>query len=263
MSRIHLTRLGCLLVTGLLGLAASTASAQGLDDSGYVRITDSTPAHVTQAGHHHHGAVVSECPNCPHGGEYIVGSDCPQGGCPGGYHCGHGKCAHCVRQILDWFNPHGMYTFSPDHGFAPPAKRPIYRSPVVYRKMFPNAWTGQPDDMVGGQTVPSVYMPTDTTQLGYYYQHVPYWLPKAGAVPPTPRPNEWHTSMCEVNLPGHHPAGVIWGTAPTAHPMPIVESTQGIPPMPAEAEPTQVASPMQNGPMLERSASNPQLLPIE
>src|SRR5690606_22022975 len=81
---------------------------------------------------------------------------------------------------------------------------------------------------VGLPRLQPVYMPTDTTQLGYYYQHVPYWLPRPNAVPPAPRPADWHVSMCQLETHGH-PAGVIIGTAPTAitapvYGVPMVES---------------------------------------
>lgn len=46
----------------------------------------------------------------------------------------------------------------------------------------------------------NVYMPTDTTQLGYSYGHVPYWMPRAGMVPPVPHPESYHLRVC---LPGY------------------------------------------------------------
>jgi len=146
-------------------------------------------------------------------------------------------------------------------------KRPIYRTPVSYNKGFPDAWTG---NAANGQQyayqAPTVYMPTDTTQLGYYYQAVPYWQPRPGAIPPPPIPSQWHTTVGQLPYYGRHPAGVIYGTAPTAVPSgtsPSPLNGQGVPPEPTPAStpvvPTQaVSSPVS----LERSTSSPALLPI-
>jgi hypothetical protein len=56
---------------------------------------------------------------------------------------------------------------------------------------------------------PHIYMPTDTTQLGYYYQHAPAWTP---APPPgAPIPSHWHRSMCEIGACQMCQQGVIYG----------------------------------------------------
>ncbi|WP_437206091.1 hypothetical protein [Planctomicrobium sp. SH664] len=245
---------------GLMLAFAVTASAQDWDNAGVVRVSDISPKGLEPipAGS---TAAQSTCPTCQNQG-VVNGAPCPNGcqeQCRKDCHC-----SRCFRQMIDWFNPHGMCTFSPDHGFAPPVKRPIYRSPVVYRKQFPDSWTGNATPGVPGQALPSVYMPTDTTQLGYYYQHVPYWMPKPGAIPPAPRPADWHTPMCQADLPGRHPAGVVFGTAPTVVPAPNLLPTpvaapvgdvQGIPPAP---EPTPYVTP--SG--LERTSGAPNLLPV-
>src|SRR5690606_31408820 len=41
-------------------------------------------------------------------------------------------------------------------------------------------------------TAPQVHMPTDTTQLGFYYQRVPTWAPVPGMIPPPPNPADYH-----------------------------------------------------------------------
>ena len=37
-----------------------------------------------------------------------------------------------------------------------------------------------------------VYQPTDTTQLGFYYQHVPTWQPQPDRLPARPIPSQWN-----------------------------------------------------------------------
>jgi hypothetical protein len=62
-------------------------------------------------------------------------------------------------------------------------------------------------------------MPTDTTQLGFYYQQVPYWQPVAGMVPAAPNPNDWHQPL-------FGDAGMVVGTncpASSATPTPASE----------------------------------------
>ena len=66
---------------------------------------------------------------------------------------------------------------------------------MTYQRYWPNAWYGQAGSGFTGVNVnynPAVYMPTDTTQLGYYYQQVPFWRPVPDMVPPVPWPSQWH-----------------------------------------------------------------------
>ncbi|GAB4148669.1 MAG: hypothetical protein Tsb009_22580 [Planctomycetaceae bacterium] len=113
-------------------------------------------------------------------------------------------------------NPWGGCSHSPDHGWGYPQKYPIQRIPVTYRRYWPNRWYGQPGygPSKNAPRYPTVYMPTDTTQLGYYYQRVPQWRPNPAMLPPIPRPSQWH-----VRHPGQcgtaigHP-GVILQSAP-------------------------------------------------
>jgi hypothetical protein len=115
----------------------------------------------------------------------------------------------------------------------------MWRRGVAYNKFFPDAWTGQPSAPVvpGMPRAPWVYMPTDTTQLGFYYQHVPYWQPVYGMVPAAPNPNDWHQPMLagEEGVYGASAVGVscpaaVATTAPTtdAPPAPMADlSTAG------------------------------------
>jgi len=224
----------CLLAGGIMIVAASSASAQTFENAGVIRISDSP--------------IKSDSPVPIAEGTSLSGAvDCPPGGMPA---YGYG---HCRRA--------GGYRFSP------PVKRPIYRSPVSYTKGFSDAWTGQ---SVASQRpayrAPTVYMPTDTTQLGYYYQTVPYWQPKPGAIPPPPIPAQWHTTVGQLPTYGHYPAGFIYGTAPTAvpnSPTPPPWGPQGLPPEPTPASTSipPVEAPIQVN-SLEPASSSPTLLPI-
>ena len=102
----------------------------------------------------------------------------------------HGCCDYCadpncpgkkgfwtfpaVRWVLD----PDYYAVAPDYGWSPPAKVPVRRQNVTYANYGPNAWTGNGAGGQAAQSRPIIATPTDTTQLGYYYQHVPTWQPK-------------------------------------------------------------------------------------
>jgi len=230
----------CLLAGGFLCVGGTSARAQTLENEGIIRISDSPASSLTPIPA---GTSVPGDPNCPPAG--ISGN------------CGYGR--HAGR---------GGYRFTP------PVKRPIFRSPVSYTKGFPDAWTGATNPaQQPAYRAPTVYMPTDTTQLGYYYQVVPYWQPKPGAVPPPPIPSQWHTTVDQLVALRPHPAGLIYGTAPTAvpnTPTPPPWGPQGVPPEPTPAStPTSTPSaapditvPPQPG-SLERSTDKPSLLPIQ
>ncbi|MCA9080294.1 MAG: hypothetical protein KDA58_07020 [Planctomycetaceae bacterium] len=194
------------------------------------------PEGVGQPGH----AVdeeegVAHCPSCPQqqyggaaygdAGYYHEGTMCPPGypcshGC--GHSCGHGQLARHVHQFFDWFNPHGMCTHPPDYGFRPPVKQPIYRRPVAYQQWYPQQWNAQQvayQQQSGyGQAPQTVYWPTDTTQLGYYYQQVPQWRPSPGMIPGPPQPKQWHQyGNCGDCQDGHCQFQIL-GTAETIAP---------------------------------------------
>ena len=83
----------------------------------------------------------------------------------------------------------------PDSGWAPPVRLPVNYDSAWYAAYHPQAFYGNP----GGGFVanyPTVYQPTDTTQLGYYYHNVPTWQSRPGMIPPTPRPIDYHARMC-------------------------------------------------------------------
>lgn len=158
----------------------------------------------------------------------------------GGMGHGHGK-----------FKEH-YCTHSPDHGYSIPGKWPIHRRGVEYQQLFPNAYYSVYGGAPGAVAAPQVYTPTDTTQLGYYYQHVPFWQPQPNPLPPRPIPAQWHhyapavyaSQYGEVYSRG----GVVEGeviyesapaattpatTAPSLQPVPdAVPAPQAVPPEP-------------------------------
>ncbi len=99
---------------------------------------------------------------------------------------------------------------SPDHGWCRPIKYPIRRMPVQYYSYWPARWYGEPGSGIAPNAprFPVIYTPTDTTQLGVYYQRVPQWLPNPAMIPPPPWPTEWHRRYC----PGGGPAGTTVGS---------------------------------------------------
>lgn len=233
---------GFLIGSSLIGLAQ--------DDStpGIVRITDARPQGVPAQtvgfhGHQSSGAYVEMGANCP--GDCPSGyGDCPH--CRGGYGC---KGKHCHLKHL-FCEHYGKY--SADHGFSLPGKTPIYRRGVQYNAYYPQGWYGTPEGNLTGQVYPTVYMPTDTTQLGYTYQHVPFWMPNPNALPPRPIPAQWHNLVPIAHAPWHGnwggpyygghwhghrhginggdaycpPAAVNWTQSPTTTPTPSTDGSE-------------------------------------
>ena len=135
----------------------------------------------------------------------------------------------------------------PTAGWVAPGRIAMHRMWVPYHKFYPNAWMGQPAGPQ--QRLPVIYTPIDTTQIGYYYQHVPHWHSYANMVPPVPRPVDWHYSY-------HMPQTrrVIRHVAPSEdlgapQPMPTPAGEQPAPPPPTQTD-------------LDRSAAAPELLPL-
>ena len=126
------------------------------------------------------------------------------GGCHGGCgQCGgcngNGGCNSCggyfAYKLRCLFGVSGGQTHAPGHGYVLPMKRPIYDVSHPYSNM----WAAHPITGAAHRPSPNsyrnVYMPTDTTQLGYSYGHVPYWMPRAGMVPPVPVPDAYHNRI--------------------------------------------------------------------
>jgi len=82
----------------------------------------------------------------------------------------------------------------PDAGWNAPAHLPVNYDGVWYGSYLPQHAYGTS----GGGFIakyPSVYQPTDTTQLGYYYAKVPTWQSRTDMIPSTPNPANFHSRV--------------------------------------------------------------------
>lgn len=274
MTHIKFTQLKLLAVTGVFALLASVATAQeavDLEDVGIVHITD-----IPNVGPHGVRPVTCDklngtcqngsCPTGQAGCQQCKGQGCHPGvGCPltrlglcpfagaGCHGCGKcgGKLSMTARRFMALIDPCSTAcTHSPTHGFTPPSQRPYFRQPVSYQHNYPASWTGGTPSGYAGHR-PAVYTPTDTTQLGYYYQKAPAWIPVPGMIPPAPQPTEWHY---------YGPRAVSYSPA-EVHPTEAAPATNGD----AAGEDSKVPPPPMDdsaGIDLERSAAHPGLLPI-
>ncbi len=121
------------------------------------------------------------CPTCP--------QQCPS--CPGYCRTGGHDC--CLKPIVKWAVCPSYYILPPDYGWNSPVKVPVVRRGVTYYRYHPEQWYGTGTPAAGQyRTYPQVYSPTDTTQLGYTYQQVPYWQPAPYRLPQPPVPPQWH-----------------------------------------------------------------------
>ena len=196
-----------------VGVAGVGFGQQGAESEGIVRITDGrartasrqgngqqvTP--VSAFGHHYGQAGASSFDGCPTG-------NCPTGGCPSGAACQGGNCPHCRGGCLSSKFGEHYCKHSPDYGYSPPAKYPLHRRGVEYDRYYPSQWYGAGADYSQSHA-PMVYQPTDTTQLGFYYQHVPFWQPQPNRLPPRPVPSQWHITPPPVQASGFCRQG--WG----------------------------------------------------
>lgn len=281
-----------LALASLMCLMTGLVSAQDLDETGIIHITD-IPSVAIQNGilptkcdrtvngagacrkGCYNGCPSGNCQNgscppagCQNGASCPGGAGCGSGcnngpclltwlgfcqggaaGCNGGGACG-GKLSLSARRILNWVDPcSGTCTHSPMTGFTPPNKRPYFRQPVSYQHDFPANWVGGTPSGYHGHR-PAVYTPTDTTQLGYYYQKVPTWTPVPGMIPPAPQPGQWHYYGPTATAYAPYetaPAGDASEVKPTE------TETAPVPPLPEEA--VEVIN-------LERTPVSPTLIPI-
>lgn len=158
-------------VTQLLAQDAST---------GIVRITDRGGVKNVNHQKGEYVAMPAAMSGHVHSGYGVSGGDCPTGDCYGGKHkSGSFSERYCKN--------------SPDHGFSIPGKWPIHRRGVQYTSYYPHTWASAEGYVAADvPAYPMVYMPTDTTQLGFYYQHVPFWQPQPNPLPRRPIPAQWH-----------------------------------------------------------------------
>ena len=191
-------------ICGLTLVVAGQASAQQTDTVGIVRIQDGGPpaAEISSASPQP-TAVFSSSASLVSAGPQCSTCGTPPAYCP---ECGYGKPKDLDEddeeeslhdKMLHWLHAHGHH--SPDHGWGRPVKRPVHRALVMYQKYWPDRWYGTPGSQLAGPGAnyyPMVYMPTDTTQLGFYYQQVPFWRPDYRRLPPVPWPGHWHKREC-------------------------------------------------------------------
>lgn len=149
--------------------------------------------------------------------------------CPHCYSCYHGKSNDLA--LLRWFVDPKFYAHSPDYGWARVTKMPAQRYAVVYQRYHPDRWYGRPGGgwPADAPVYPTVGNPTDTAQLGCYYQHVPYWQPNPARIPPPPHPAQWHQRHCPT---GYNAGQVTWKQLKGAQPQPVPDY------VPAESMPS-------------------------
>jgi hypothetical protein len=205
-------------------IAASFVAVARADDAAIVHITD-RPAPVPDPGPGAPGPAV---------GGPVAGAPCDgaASGCSGGY-AGAGG----------WFNP--------TRGFQPYASAPVYREAIVYYRYWPDKWYGEPGFNLRPM-FPQVYMPTDTTQLGFYYARVPQWMPNPNMYPPAPRPDDWHrhviyaggadggacNTVTSGTAVGPGPAAPTPAGNPSAGPAPPSHNWSTVPSTPRSAAPS-------------------------
>lgn len=172
----------------LVGLIFGSAESTSAQHFGLYRTSaTSEPAHERPP------ASNLQTQPAPNGvGDYHYYENCGEGGCE----CESDEC--CPRHycyLYGWLPCDGGCTHSADYGWTRPMKYPIRRIPVEYHRYWPTRWYGEPGTVPPPATnrgFPMVYMPTDTTQLGFYYQRVPQWRPNPAMIPPAPWPTQWH-----------------------------------------------------------------------
>ncbi|QDT66065.1 hypothetical protein [Calycomorphotria hydatis] len=228
------------------GLAFAEAKLQPVPDP----ISTPNAVGVTNVSDHHHHY---------HGGGYGSGY-CAS--CQGhGHGHGHGhyggtysprSCPQCGQKSSNFwlFGLHQKYPA--DYGFNVPVPYPIEETPVQYWRYHPSAFYGEPGSVYPA-VLPVVATPTDTTQLGYYYQRVPTWNQVPGMIPPPPNPAYYHQRACPMGSMCYPPYNlqVVPGTSPTMAPA----KANSNPP----AAPPQLEGP---GPNASNSSAYPKLLPV-
>ena len=163
-------------------------------------------------------------------------------------------CKGCISWRHHNASPLGIGLHCPGAGFNPPAKNPIRQVPVTMSRGWPSRWYGEAGSAPtrAMQTFPTVAVPTDTTQLGYYYQRVPQWQANPGMLPPAPYPPNFHDRTC--------PYDVQYGGLHHVYPGKVIHSD----PTPVYAEPTpqNQLTPAPDPVLLDRSAMLWRLQPI-
>lgn len=235
-------------VTALAFAAIPAAHAGDPGDAGVVRISDRPTETIQQVSH----ATSSATGSYSHGYHphrkilFRPSASCGYADCGGfSHHSHHGIVAshiHAGRGPLrNMLTPDKSCTYSPAHGWARPVPHPVVRYPVEYRRYWPAKWYGEPGGGISpkARRYPTIYMPTDTTQLGFYYQVVPRWRPNPAMIPPAPWPPHWHSRECPAGGPQQVTIGRVNGETyydpPPEAAAPVYEEN-ALPPAPEEGE---------------------------
>jgi hypothetical protein len=153
------------------------------------------------------GAQIPGEVTVPLGGSY--GANCPTGA----YGDVSGVGAYGTTGVV--YSGHGgVFTAAANNGY-PPARNPVERIPVQYLRYYPAVWYGLPGSTLP-VVAPQVYMPTDTTQLGFYYQRVPTWVPVPGMIPGPPNPamlQSYGSGVMGAALDGTTPVSTMGGAS--------------------------------------------------
>lgn len=197
----NVLRMTVATVVGLSIFSSPLKAADGVAKVGQVQ----TPIYVPVQAHH--GAWGhNQIGNCwgyghrqPPNPTYWTWMPCPFHGC-----CDYCADPGCPGQkgmwtfpAVRWLLDPDYYTVAPDYGFSPPARVPVRRQNVTYTNYYPDQWYGTHKAGHAKATPrrPIIATPTDTTQLGYYYQQVPTWQSR-DILPVPPHPRHWHTRPC-------------------------------------------------------------------
>ncbi|HBN76464.1 MAG TPA: hypothetical protein DD473_11720 [Planctomycetaceae bacterium] len=192
-----------------LGLAACLSHAADQPAKSLKPIPEPTaiPEH---SDHSEDGQVIEHCPYCEQGAMGVDGH-CPH--CRGGrgnrgVHAGHGH-----NGVYGGRN--GVGRQYPGANWCAPSKVTLQRERIQYQKWYPNYWSGYgPGPAPAPPYYPMVYTPTDTAQMGYYYQHAPSWTAQPWRTPGPAHPGVWHNRYCGrcQGYPGAaYPSGYVNG----------------------------------------------------
>ena len=238
------------LVTGLFFGTLNNVFADDQTTQGVVRISDGVSQTIQQVSHHHLPGPGLFYHASGFGKKILFRhstTSCGCSECVNQFH--HGHSGHYLFKdrgpLRNMILPDNSRTYAAGHGWARPTPHPIVRNPVEYQRFWPTKWYGQPGGGVSAnaQSYPSVYMPTDTTQLGYYYQVAPQWRPNPGMIPPAPWPPNWHARECPAD--GCHQVtigkiGDRWHYGPPQtphHTAPLTpKEDNSVPPIPSHGE---------------------------
>lgn len=183
---------------------------------------------VQQVNYNNINYANGTCPNgnCQAGGNYTWSGNSWNGNGGWGGGCWNGRCQHGLA-----------------HGNAfvrPPAVWPVARTPNTYGYYWSPQLMGGQGGAAQAGNFPMIYHPTDTTQLGFSYQHVPRWGYRPEMLPPAPVPN-WplgqHTAYGSgfgFGGGGSCPTGNCWnGGTTVVNPTPVPDTNMSSPVTPA------------------------------